>query len=235
MYLITNILANVNGEINKMVKKSNKVVTALAAVGVAIGLAASGIGGALIADDSTQVAELNAQIEALNITVEPVIEYVDVEVPVNVTVETMVEVDNGNLDLVLEELYDNDGSVEYLIYDLDDDELDLIVDRIVMAQDFKSLAIAEVKSELFDELDNEDVVLADNSTLELDDGDMERLRIDDDSDEVILSSVDYDDQDADVTVTGTFEQDDIKFDYEVLVEIKDGEVSDFDIVSVIEA
>jgi outer membrane murein-binding lipoprotein Lpp len=217
-----------------MVKKSNKVVTALAAVGVAIGLAASGIGGALIADDSTQVAELNAQIEALNITVEPVIEYVDVEVPVNVTVETMVEVDNGNLDLVLEELYDNDGSVEYLIDDLDDDELDLIVDRIVMAQDFKSLAIAEVKSELFDELDNEDVVLADNSTLELDDGDMERLRIDDDSDEVILSSVDYDDQDADVTVTGTFEQDDIKFDYEVLVEIKDGEVSDFDIVSVIE-
>jgi len=206
--------------------KMNKTLKTIAIVGGGLVCAAAGCVSGFVLDNPDTIVTVQERIVEVNNTV---------EVPVDVMVEKIVEVDNGNLDLVLDELYDNDGSVEYLIDDLDDDELDQVVDRIVMAQDFKALAVAEIKAELFDELDNTDVTLADNSTVELDDDDMERLRIDDDSDEVILSDIDYEDGDADVSVTGTFEQDDVKFDYEALVEIKDGEVDDFDIVSVTEA
>jgi len=53
-----------------------------------------------------------------------------VEVPVEVIKE--VQVDNGNMDLVLDHIYDNDGNIEYLLDDLDDDEIGLIVDRIIL-------------------------------------------------------------------------------------------------------
>jgi len=202
----------------------NKLYKGIAIVAGALATLAAGCVGGFILDTPDTIITVQERIVEVNNTV---------EVPVDVMVEKIVEVDNGNLDLVLNELYDNKGLVDYLVDDLDDDELDLVVDRIVMAQDFKSLAVAEVKAELFDELDNEDVTLADNSTIELDDDDMERLRINDDSDEVLLSRVDYEDGDADVTVIGTFEQDDVKFDYNVTVEIKDYEVDDFEVESVV--
>ena len=204
----------------------SKVLKGIAIVSGGLVCAAAGCIGGFVLDKPDTIVTVQEKIVEVNNTIE-------VEVPVEV--EKIVEVDNGNLDLVLNELYDNDGSVNYLVDDLDDDELDQIVDRIVFAQDAKALAVAEVKAELFDELDNLDVTLADNSTVELDDKDMERLRIDDDSDEVLLSDIDYDDKDVDVTVTGTFEQDDVKFNYEVLIEIKDGLVDDFEIISVTEA
>jgi len=223
----------------------NKVQKISAAIGVAALVGASGIGGALvgsaIADDSVEVESLNlaiglkqakiAELEAMG----PVIinETIVKEVPVNVT--QTVEVDNGNLDLVLEEIYDNEGNIDYIVEDLDDDELDLIVDRIVFANDVKAMAIAAVKADLFDELDNVEVTLNDSSVVELDEDELERLRIDDDDDEVVIDDIDYDDKDAEVTVTGRFrDEDDVEYDFEAVVEIESGKIDEIDSIVVTE-
>ena len=160
-----------------------------------------------------------------------------VEVPgETIVVEQVVEVpvDNGNLDLVLNEVFDNNGNVSYLLDDLDDDELDLIVGRIVFANEIKSLALDEVKNSLADELDHVEILLSDNSTYEFDEDDFEKIRLDDDSDEIVLSNVDYDDGDADVSVFGKFRHDDKWFSFEAVVEIEDSNVDDFEVVSIVE-
>jgi len=157
----------------------------------------------------------------------PVIEYVNqtVEVPV----EKIVEVENGNMDVVLNEIFDNDGRVQYLTNDLDDDEIDQIVDRIVLVNDFKKLAVDEAKAEIADLVDKEVV-----NGNELDEDDVEDIRIDDDADEIEVDEIDFDDKDAELLVTGEFEHDDIEYDFEVRVEFKDGKVEDIELVSVVE-
>jgi len=154
-------------------------------------------------------------------------EYVDRNVTVEKNVTVEVPVDNGNLGLILDEIYDNDGSVSYLTEDLDDDELDLIVDRIVFVNDAKALAVQEVEKEAVDMLHKEDV----NGTT-LDEDDIERVRVQDEDDEVSVDDVDYEDKDADVFVDVNFEQKDVKYTAKFKVEIKDGEVDDLDLESI---
>ncbi|HEY9705828.1 MAG TPA: hypothetical protein V6C58_25555 [Allocoleopsis sp.] len=154
---------------------------------------------------------------------------VEKEVPVEVVKEVKVTqlVDNGKLDMVLKEIYDNNGNVAYLTDDLEDDEISQIADRIVLVNDFKSLAVQEVRSNLFDELDGETFNL-----VTFDDKDMERLRINDDADEIVIEDIDFEDKDAELLVTGTFEQDNVKYKYEALVEFKDGEVDEISSITV---
>ena len=205
-----------------------KKIVALVCAGALVG-AAAGVAGSFVSTQDT-IKSLEAELAMEKAKAPQVVEVVEtvtevVEVPVNVT--EYVEVDNGNLSMVLDHVYEMDGDVEYLLDDLDDDEVDMIVDRIVFANETKALAVAEVKAELFDELDGEEV----NGT-ELDEDDMERLRIDDDADEVVILEIDFEELDAEVMVTGTFEQDDVKYSYEAVVEIKDGEVDGMEIESI---
>ena len=74
--------------------------------------------------------------------------------------------------------------------------------------------------------------MSDNSTVKFDEDDLERLRLDDESDEVVIDSVDFDDSDAEVIVTGRFEQDDVKYSFEALVVIKDGEFDEISSIDV---
>ncbi len=167
-----------------------------------------------------------------------IVKEISVEVPVEVPVEKvvyqdkLVYVDNENLDLVLDHLYDNDGQVEYLLEDLDDDELNLVVERIAFVNEIKSLAAAEVKAEAADELDKEIYTFADNSTIKFDEDDIERLRVQDDDDELIIDDVDFEDSDATVLVTAKFEQDDVKFEADFEVEFKDGSVDDVSLLEI---
>jgi hypothetical protein len=206
----------------KQIKNTNVKKLAMAGA-VALGIVAGGFAGAYIFPNTeTIVVE-----KIVNNTIEVPVETI-VEVPYNVTVEKIVEVDNGNLDIVLQEIYDNNGRVQYLLDDLDEDELDLIVDRIAFVNDIKALAVAEVKSELFDEVDR---MIVDG--VELDEDEMERLRIDDDLDEINVADIDFEDKDAKLEITGTFEQEDVKYSYKVEIEFKDGEVYDFDVLEVL--
>lgn len=158
-----------------------------------------------------------------------------VEVPVEVPCETEtieVEVDNGNLDVVLDHIYDNDGLIEYLTEDLDDDEIEQIVDRIVFVNEAKALAVNATKDDGIDALNKEYVDINENETVRLDDDDIERFRVNDDDDEVIVDDIDFDDSDAEVTVTVKFEQDDVKYKASFIVEIRDGEVDDIVVDSI---
>ena len=183
-----------------------------------IGLVAGGLVGAL--------AFPHTVIETQEIEV-PVIEERIVNNTINQTVEVEVEVDNGNLDLVLQHIYDNDGNVNYLTSDLDDDEIDSMVDRVIFINEVKKLAIDAVKDELFDEVDGLNM-----SGVILDDHEMERLKIDSRDYEILVDATDFEDGEALITVTGTFEQDGVLYEFEAILEFDEGEFDRFDNVDV---
>lgn len=132
-----------------------------------------------------------------------------------------------NLKSVLTHVYDNGGNVEYLTDDLDDDEIMKIVERVVFINDIKALAVAEVKKEGVDALDKEIV-----GEVEIDEDDVERFKIYDDDEDIIVDSVDFEDSDADVKVTAKFEQEDVKYKADFIVSFKDGSVDDIEVDSV---
>lgn len=158
------------------------------------------------------------------------------EVQVNVTKEVIVE--SGNLNVVLAHLVDNEGDIGYLNIDnLDDDELDEVVDRIIFVDSIKTGAVTAIENELFEELDRETFTFG-NLSVRFDEDELERLRLDDDSDEISVSNIDFDDGDAKVTVTGSFRYDsdeDVEndvYNFTAVVEFEDGVFEDFDSITI---
>lgn len=193
------------------------------AVAGAIGLIAGGLAGATL----FPVEKTETVVEKVNVTVEVPVE-VPVEVVKEVMVEKVVKVDNMNLPLVYQYIVDQEGDLTELdISEIDDMGVDELVSQIVFVNDIKSLAIAEVKSEIADLVDK---VVVSNVTL--DEDDVERVRINDDFDEVKVDSIDFEDKDAKLLLTGSFEHDDLDYEFEVEVKVKDGEVDDSKLVSV---
>lgn len=217
--------------------ETKKVLKVIGAIGAGLVLVSSGaFTSGVIKNDAIQ--EQEAQISQLKLdkieldnkivdleAVEPVTEIVEKEVDVIVE----VEVDNGNLDLVLDHIYDNKGNIRYITNDLDDDEVKLIVDRIVFINEIKALAVAEVENEFKDLLDKEDFGGEDRF---FDEDDIERVRVQDDDDEVMVIDPDFEDKDADIEINVKFEQDGEKYIALVNVEFRDGEVDDIDLKSV---
>lgn len=206
---------------------NNKIIAGIIlSTGLAVG-GATGYFSAPVQEIEVEKVVYQNQTVEVPVEVEKIVEKnVTIEVPVEV--EKIVEVDNGNLSAVLEHIYDNNGKVQYLTSDLDDDEIDQIVDRIDFINFVKNGAVEEIEKELFDEIDGDKV-----SGIELDEDDLERLRVDDDYDELEIVDVDFEDKDAEVKVTGSFEQDDVEFEFEAIVEFKDGEVDEIKSISVI--
>lgn len=90
----------------------------------------------------------------------------------------VIYVDNENLQLVLEHLFDKDGNVSYLTDDLLDDELDQIVDRIVLLNEIESDVFGFVNSEIARYLERYEDNVSDRR-------DISRVRIDRDSVEFV--------------------------------------------------
>lgn len=199
-----------------MKEKTKKIGAPL----IGLALLGAGVGGGFILDNPDTIVEEKIINETITVVKE-----VPMEVPVEVIKE--VPVDNGNLDLVLDHVYDNNGDVEYLTDDLDDDEVQQIVDRIVFIDDVKKLAVDYVKDEGIDELDKEVV----NGT-ELDEDDVERFKIDDDSDDIIIDDVDFEYGEAEVLVEARFEHDDVDYEVVYRVEFDEGEADDISIESI---
>ena len=151
-----------------------------------------------------------------------VIEPVEVikEVEVEKIVESIVEVDNENLGVVLQKIYDENGDVSYLTSDLFEDELDLIVDRIVAVNDFKAEAESLVKSQFARELERFDS--------DFDRRDVRRVVVK----EVNLQSVDFKYNDAVIEVEVEFRYDSSKYTGVVEVEFYEGKALPISIVSV---
>lgn len=165
-----------------------------------------------------------AQVVTKEVPVE-VIKEVQVPGP-EITVE--VPVDNDKLAMVLEHIYDNQGEVEYLTDGLDDDEVAMIVDRIAMMNEFKSEAIDKMKRGMARELDKEEATTPTYGWVKFDEDDVDRVRVKDEHDEVIVLSSDLEDGDADLLVTASFEYDnDREYEVDFIVEFRDGELDDF--------
>jgi len=149
------------------------------------------------------------------------------------TCEVCTVCDNSVLNSVLNHIYDNDGNIEYLIIDLDDDEAFKIPERVVFIDGIKQIAVDSIRAELFDEIDKRILVDVDNNiTIILDEDEMTRLRIDDDKNELIVDVTDWEDLEGTVAVTGKFKQDDYSFTFSCDVVFEDGEYDELDNVVV---
>jgi hypothetical protein len=186
---------------------------------IATGVAALLVGGAIGSVGFPTEVEKEVPVYE-NVTVE-------VEKEVYVEVEKEVYVDNENLNEVLEHVYDNHGNVRYIVADLDDNELDMIVDRVVLSNEFKKFAVDAVNAELISELHKEFF-----DGVQFDRDDIEYVRVDSDEDEVSFVNIDFEDEDARVKVTGRFDHDDVKYKFSAYVDFKYGEYDEIDYVSV---
>jgi len=70
-----------------------------------------------------------------------------------------------------------------------------------------------------------------NQTVEFDDRDIERFRVEDDADEITIEDPDFEDGDATVIVNAKYEQDDVKYKASYEVDIRDGVVEDVSVIS----
>lgn len=199
-----------------MAKKDNKAMLKIATVGITC-LLVGGLGAGFIADDSNKVDKLTAELDDLKNQPVPEAEIVE------------VEVDNGNLDLVLERMLSDEGNVSYITNGLDDDEANQIADRIVFINEAKSLAVDAVsKLDIADELDDYD------SLLRLEEDDIEKIKVQDKDEDVTIEVSDFNDSDANVTVKVEFEQDNVDYEAVFDVKIKDGEVDGIKVSSITE-
>lgn len=203
----------------------NKTEKKILGVALGAGLVLGGLGGAFLFPTTNTITD---QVEVIN-EVEKIVE-VPVETIVTETIEVEkiveVEVDNGNLDTVLDHIYDTEGNVEYLLKGLDDDEVNQIVDRVVFINDVTTLAVKEVKAEFMDLIDKEDFGGVEKF---FDEDNIGRVRIQDKDGDIVCFDVDFKDGDAEVEVEVKFEQDDIKYKVKVIVEFRDGKVDDIDL------
>lgn len=153
-----------------------------------------------------------------------------VEVPVEVLVEVPVEVpvevfvDNENLHEVLEFVYDANGDVEYVLFDLDDDELELIVDRILFVNEVKVLALEEVREDFRSLINKEYATNQERIFYE----DVSRIRFPD-VEHVTVDVLDFKYEDAYVTLVVDFRHEGDKYEAEFTVEFRDGEVDDVEL------
>jgi len=201
---------NMKSETKKVAALGTAAVVLAAGLGAGIGYLVADDGSAVIAQLQEEVAQKEARIAELA-SVEPVVVQNNVTVVEQVEVEKIVEVkvDNGNLQLVLDTIVDNDGDVSYLTDGLFDDEVDQIVERIILTNDMKAQAQNVVSSEFLRELERQ------HSSF--DKRDVSRVKID--LDTVTIGDVDFKYKDATVTMDVEFRYESTKYVAQVEVEI----------------
>lgn len=201
-----------------MEKQTIKKVNAAAASVALLGVGAFG-GAVFMPQTVTEVVDLTEEQSAIAFnngfetgfdqgvdSVEPVV--------INNTefINNTEYVDNGNLDEVLLFAMDNDGDLQVTTDGLFDDERDEIVDRIISINDWKSEAENIVKSRFDIELERQHG---------FDKRDVSRVVID--SDDTSIGNVDFDLEDALVSLEVEFRVDSVIYTADVDVEFDDGE------------
>lgn len=203
-----------------------KQVGAMALAGMVL-FGAGMAGGFML--DQPQVVE---KIVKEEVVVPGPVEYVEVPGPVTTVTETVyeqVEVLPESVEGLVEYIVDENGDLSALDLDrIEDYGFDEMVSQYAFITESKLMAADYVKRELADELDKYDF----NATVKFDEDDIDRVRVDADLDELVISDVDYEDMDADVRVRARFEHDDVDYEAYFDVEIKDGSVDDIELVSV---
>lgn len=214
--------------------KKQSIAKKIVAVGLG-GVVLLGLGGLAgstifpkVIDNTKPTQYIDASAEQLDAAFQEGVASVEPVVQIQTVTETKV-VQSEDLPLVLEHIFDNEGNINYITEDLDDDEIGMIVDRIVFVDDLKKLALKAIEADLFDELDGELV-----GAVTLDDKDMEKLRLNDEASEILIDDIDFEDKDATLITSGSFKQDDVKYLFEAEVIFRDGEYDELDNIVVTE-
>jgi hypothetical protein len=177
----------------KQTKEKQSILSKVTA-GVAVaGIVAGTVLGALAFPVQNDVIVPSEPIVETVTVTNTVIEQVEVPVEVIVEKEVIVQVDNGNLALVLDTIYEADGDVEYLLDGLYDDEVDKIVERIVLTNDMKAEAENIIKANFIKELDRQH---------SFDKRDVSRVKLD--SEDTTISNIDFKYKDSDVATIVEF-------------------------------
>jgi len=205
-------------------KNTDKIVKAIAIGGTAAGLIVGGLGGAVLFPKEVIVPEPYPVPYEVQVQVEKIVNQT-IEVPVikevNVTKEILV--DNQNLKLVLDYIYDKDADVEFLLDNLKESEVNKIVDRIIFMNDIEVLAKDYARVNIAEEVHREVV----NGT-KLYKADIDRIRINKD---VSVEDVSFKYNDASVIVSGSFRHNSKWYIFESEVQFKDSKVEDFKVIS----
>lgn len=206
---------------NKKVKNLvKKVIAVSAGAGIVVG---TFLGATFLPQEKIvfETEVLNATQEQMEKSFQEGVDSVVIPEPevIFINQTQLVEVDNGNLDFVLKQLYDNQGSLELVTEDLFEDELDLIVDRLFLFEEHKALAIQDVKDNLAKELDYQ---------LGYDRRDVSRIVIK--TEDVTIDSIDFNKQDSVVIVPVEFRYDGSLETAQVEVSLRNGKVRGFDFI-----
>lgn len=174
--------------------------------------------------DSSKISELST---ALEVKPKETIKEVPVEIIKNVSVN--VPVDNGKFDSLMKFIWDENGNIEFMTHDLDEKEYPKIAERYVKVIDFQNSAISEVKDKVFDKLDDKTI-----DGVNLHAKKMSNLKINDDFSDLVISDIDFDSNDATVTVTGKFKYDDeSKYDFTAEVSFNNGDYDSMEVTSIV--
>lgn len=190
-------------------KKGNRALKVAGALGAGLLIAGAGMGSGIVIgnmDDAgyqSQITELQKEVKELENQEPVIINNTEVkEVPVNITQIKEVPVDNGKLDLVLSYLQENVDNRD--VFDVDDDELDLIVDNVVFELDAKSLAEELVKKEGVEYMDDEEDIFREGDLEEYRDNDVYKFTIED---ETSVDDINYEDSEAYIEVVARMKMD----------------------------
>jgi len=203
----------------KQKMKSIKEIT-MAVGGVALVAAAGLFAGATIFP--TTNTEVVTETIVKEIPVETVINNTIVkEVPVEKIVEKTITVNDKDL---LEEIFVNDGDVEYLLDEVEDDTLDLIVENLGILNDGRNVA---------ENVDIDDLA----ESIEDFDNDFNKDYIEDmdlnlDIEDIDINDIDYEDEEFEFEYEFTFEYMDVDYEGVVKINVKDLEVDDIEVLSI---
>ena len=169
-------------------------------VGVGVGALVVGslFGGAVGYALQPEPVKIVEQVEVINEVIK--------EVPVNVTVEKVVEVDNGNFAFLCESLEDRE-----VINDANE-----CIEEVKAEDVAIELAIKEIKEEGFDFLEDEGIFE--------DEDDLNLIKIYSDFDDIEVIKSDYDDDEYKFVIKAKIEDDNLDEKFKVLftVEVEDG-------------
>lgn len=195
-------------------KKQNKNIYKKAGA-VALGLGI--VGASVLAGSQLFPKTVVEEVIVTKVVYEDVIVEVPtiVEVPVEVEKEVIIEVDNENLALVLKYVYDEEGNLEFLTEDLFEDELDIIVDRILLVEEVKSVSVNNALSNFARELEKQH---------DYDRRDVSRVKLVKDSVEFVKDSADFKYSEFEIKLSVEFRYDSSVEEKEVLVKYYNGKV-----------
>ena len=182
---------------------NKKNVIKASSLAVAVALLSAGVG-ALVNEqlDEPVIVEKNVTVEV------PVVEFVNVTKTVEVPVEKIVEVDNGDLAMVVQYLEDKE---------IFEDAKDVVAE--IKAEDSaKEMAIELVKESFADELEDADIVG--------DEDEVELVKVYTDFEDIEIVESDFDDEEYKFVITAKVEdtEEEEKFKVDFTVEVEDGEV-----------